>query len=251
MRCAQDASRARAVRGGLACSVLLAGCPRMGSRLRPLPSPPRRLGAGRDVHQSPDRSVLQASHGRSVLSSRASARCRPSACVRSVHGVAFMTSRPLRSSTGCSNCARGLQAWHAVVRCEGVRACGAASVRRREFRGRRHRHKPRRLEDGAKPRRANSWKRANLQSLTDKPAGGSTARSLRLAARNGHTTMRRRAAEDRKGAGRHDGRLATNVCCRCIAPLKTRLPPSQARASSSASIVDFVSCPLNTGKKSL
>ena len=145
---------------------------------------------------------------------------------------------------GCSNCARGLQAWHAVVRCEGVRACGAASVRRREFRGRRHRHKPQRLEDGAKPRRANSWKRANLQSLTDKPAGGSTARSLRLAARNGHTTMRRRAAEDRKGAGRHDGRLATNVCCRCIAPLKTRLPPSQARASSSASLVDFVSCAL-------
>ena len=150
---------------------------------------------------------------------------------------------------GCSNCARGLQAWHAVVRCEGVRACGAASVRRREFRGRRHRHKPRRLEDGAKPRRANSWKRANLQSLTDKPAGGSTARSLRLAARNGHTTMRRRAAEDRKGARRHDGRLATNVCCRCIAPLKTRLPPSQARASSSASIVDFVSCPLKLREK--
>ena len=83
------------------------------------------------------------------------------------------------------NCARGLQAWHAVVRCAGVRACGAASVRRRELRGRRHRRKTRRLEDGALPA-ARKPHLANLQSLTDKPAGGSTARSLRLAARNSH-----------------------------------------------------------------
>ena len=34
----------------------------------------------------------------------------------------------------------------------------------------------------------------------------------------------------------------------CLAPLKTRLTPSQARASSSASIVDFVSCALNPAK---